>query len=191
MLGTPIFDTRIPSFNNSSDAIRSSPQVRFLAAIAAISRCRSVGNRGCPRGLDFQRQNNWKPLRCHRMSVSGFTSIRMRPVDQPRQRHERNPSRMVSAARLHLPLHVQRQLLSQEQILGGESCMRSPCRRDQPKEITSDAVDGSKRGAGTRLGHGRRIVREVLVQQRPSLKYRTAHDAARRDKFAKICAAWH
>ena len=52
-------------------------QVRFAAAIAAISRCRSAGNRGLPRGLDFQRQNNWKPFRCHRMSVAGFTTVRI------------------------------------------------------------------------------------------------------------------
>ena len=90
------------------------------------------------------------------------------PLDQPRQRDERNPSRIVGAARLHLPLHVQRQLLSQEQILGGELCARSSRRRDKPHEITGDAQDGSKRGAGTRFGHSRRIVRDVRVQQRPS-----------------------
>ncbi len=94
------------------------------------------------------------------------------PVDQPRQRDERHPSRIVGAARLHLPLHIQCQLLSQEQMLGGELCMRSPRRRDQPQEIADDAQDGLKRGAETRLGHGRRIVRDALVQQRPSQKYR-------------------
>lgn len=45
------------------------------------------------------------------------------PVDQPRQRDERNPRRIVGAARFHLPLHVQGQLLSQEEILGGELCI--------------------------------------------------------------------
>ena len=99
------------------------------------------------------------------------------PVDQPRQRNERNPSRIVGAARFHLPLHIQCQLLSQEQILGGKLCMRSSRRRDKPLEITGDAQDGSKRGDGTRLGHGHRIVRDALVQRRPSLnlKYRTVH----------------
>jgi len=47
------------------------------------------------------------------------------PGDQPRQHDERNPRRVVSAARLHLPLDVQRQLFSQEQIVGGELAMRS------------------------------------------------------------------
>ena len=84
------------------------------------------------------------------------------PVDQPSQRDERRPSRIVRVARLHLPLHIQGQLLSQEQILGGKVYMRSSRRRDQPQEITGDAQDGSKRGK--RLGHGRRIVRDAVVQ---------------------------
>src|SRR5262249_47738782 len=33
----------------------------------------SLGKRGLPVGLDFQRQNSRNPLRCHRMSVSAFT----------------------------------------------------------------------------------------------------------------------
>jgi len=94
------------------------------------------------------------------------------PVDQPRERDERNPSRIVSAARLHLPLHVQCQLLFQEQIFGGELCVRPSRRRGQPQEITGHAQDGAKRGARTRLDHGRRIVRDALVQQRPPQKYR-------------------
>jgi len=71
-------DTRIPSFKSSSDAIRSSPQVRFAAAMSAIKCRRSAGNRGRPRGIDFHRQNSRNPLRCHRMSVSGFTTVRSR-----------------------------------------------------------------------------------------------------------------
>jgi len=54
------------------------------------------------------------------------------PVDQPRERDKRNPSRIVAATWFHLPLDIQRQLLSQEQILGGELSMRSSRRRDQP-----------------------------------------------------------
>jgi hypothetical protein len=51
-------------------------------------------------------------------------------VDHPRERDERNPSRIVGTARLHLPLHIQGQLLSQEQILRGELRMGScRCRR--------------------------------------------------------------
>ena len=51
-------------------------------------------------------------------------------VDHPRERDERNPTRIVGTARLHLPLHIQGQLLSQEQILRGELRMGScRCRR--------------------------------------------------------------
>ena len=32
-----------------------------------------LARRGRPVGFDFQRQNSWNPMRCHRMSVSGFT----------------------------------------------------------------------------------------------------------------------
>jgi hypothetical protein len=68
----------MPSFNNNSEAIRSSPHVRFAVAMSAISRCRSAGTRGRPRARDFHRQNNRNPFRCHRISVSGFTIVRMR-----------------------------------------------------------------------------------------------------------------
>ena len=66
-------DTRIPSFSFNSLAIRSSPQIGLSAAISRINFRRSLGKRGLPVGLDFQRQNSRKPFRCHRISVSGFT----------------------------------------------------------------------------------------------------------------------
>lgn len=102
------------------------------------------------------------------------------PVDQPRQRDERDPRRIVGAARLPLPLHVQRQLLFQEQILGGELRVRPSNDGDQPQEIAGNSQDGSKRGAGTRLGHGRRIVRDALAQQRRSLRTGTPMRSAPR-----------
>jgi hypothetical protein len=74
------------------------------------------------------------------------------PVDQPRQHDQRNPRRIVGAVRLHLPLHVQCQLLSQEQVLGRELPMRPSRRRDHPQEITRNAQDGLKRRPGTRFG---------------------------------------
>jgi hypothetical protein len=66
-------DNRIPSFSRSSAAIRSSPHVRFAAAIVAISRCTFTGIAGRPGARDFQRQNNRNAFRCQRISVSGFT----------------------------------------------------------------------------------------------------------------------
>src|SRR5262249_31339815 len=66
-------ETRIPSFSFSSLAMRSSPQVAFSAAISRIRRRRSLGRRGRPMGLDFQRQNSRNPWRCQRMSVDALT----------------------------------------------------------------------------------------------------------------------
>ena len=47
-------------------------------------------------------------------------SEELTPINQLRQRDERQPRRVVGPPRLDLPLEVQRQLLAQEQILGGE-----------------------------------------------------------------------
>jgi hypothetical protein len=66
-------DSRMPSFSRSSLAMRSSPHVRFAAAIVAISRCTSGEIAGRPGKRDYQRQNNRNPCRCQRISVSGFT----------------------------------------------------------------------------------------------------------------------
>src|SRR5215468_8077975 len=66
-------ETRIPSFNCNSLAMRSSPQVTFSAAICRINCRRFFGKRGLPDGFDFQRQNSRNPLRCQRMSVSAWT----------------------------------------------------------------------------------------------------------------------
>ena len=66
------------------------------------------------------------------MSVSGFTTIR--------------------TARLYLALHVQGQLLSQEQILGGEVGTRPYRRREQAQDVAGDAQDGSDRPAGLFCG---------------------------------------
>ena len=49
-------ETRIPSFTSSSEAIRSSPHVRFAAAMAAIHWRSAAGSRGRPPGEDFHRQ---------------------------------------------------------------------------------------------------------------------------------------
>ena len=48
------------------------------------------------------------------------------PVDEPRQRNERNSGRVIGPPRLDLPLEVQRQLLAQKQILGASwACGRN------------------------------------------------------------------
>ena len=42
------------------------------------------------------------------------------PINQPEQRDQRQPCRVLGPPRLDLPLEVQRQLLAEEQILGGQ-----------------------------------------------------------------------
>ena len=91
-------ETRIPSFTSSSEAIRSSPHVRFAAAMSAINWRSSAGSRGRPPGVDFHRQNSRKPVRCHRMSVSGFTTVRTRRQSISRDRAT-SAMRVASSAR--------------------------------------------------------------------------------------------
>jgi len=67
-------DTRIPSFNINSLAMRSSPHEGFSSAIWRISTCSSTGIGGRP-GRDFNRQNSFHPARCKRISVSGRTTV--------------------------------------------------------------------------------------------------------------------
>ena len=68
-------ETRMPSLTRSSAAIRSSPQVRFAAAIVAINCCKSTGIGGRPDTRDFQRHHIRKPFDATRMSVSGLTTV--------------------------------------------------------------------------------------------------------------------
>jgi hypothetical protein len=91
-------ETRIPSFTSSSEAMRSSPHERFAAAMSAINRRRSADNWGRPRGNDFHRQNSRKPFRCHRMSVSGLTTLRTRRQSISRD-SARSVIRVASSAR--------------------------------------------------------------------------------------------
>jgi hypothetical protein len=83
------------------------------------------------------------------------------PLDQSRQRDEGNPRGIVGAARLHLTLDVQGQLLSQEQIFSGEVRMQSDGRREQPQDVTGETQDSSDCGENAGLGHGHKIVCEL------------------------------
>ena len=142
-------DTRIPSFTSSSDAIRSWPHPRF-----AINCRRSAGNRGRPRGLDFNRQNSRNPFRCHRMSVSGFTTVRSRRQSISRD-SAASVTRIASSgpSRLHMPLDVQRQLLAQKEIFGGEVRTRAQHRRYELHDVASDARDRAYVEARSGPGH--------------------------------------
>src|SRR4029453_18505976 len=72
-LATLVCPTSIPSLS-SSPWIRGAPHNELAKLISRII-CRiSAGTAGRPRRrLDFQRQNNRKPARCHRTTVSGRT----------------------------------------------------------------------------------------------------------------------
>jgi len=69
------------------------------------------------------------------------------PVDQPRQDNERYPSCIVGAARFHLALQAQRQLLSQKQILSGELGMRSSACGYEAHEVAGNPQDAPHRRA--------------------------------------------
>jgi hypothetical protein len=75
------------------------------------------------------------------------------PVDQLRQRDQRNSGRIIGPPRLDLPLDVQRQLLAQKQILGGELYMWPPRRRHESQDVASDAHHRAHIEARTGLGH--------------------------------------
>jgi hypothetical protein len=77
------------------------------------------------------------------MSVSGFTSVRMRRHSISNER----PTSVIgvassAAARLHLPLNVHRELLSQKQILSREPLMGSQSERDETQDVHGDAEGG-------------------------------------------------
>ena len=68
-------ETRVPSFTNSSLAIRSSPQSGFSVAILRISARSSPESGGRP-GRDLNRHSSLHPARCHRIIVAGRTTTR-------------------------------------------------------------------------------------------------------------------
>ena len=66
------FDTELQ--HSSSPWMRGAPQSRFATLMSRIRRRISSGILGRPpRERDFQRQYSRKPVRCHRMIVSGWT----------------------------------------------------------------------------------------------------------------------
>ena len=69
------------------------------------------------------------------------------PVDEARQRNERDSGRVIGSPRLDLALEVHRQLLTQEQILGGEPRVRAPHGRNESQGVGGDAEDRSDEDA--------------------------------------------
>ena len=102
----------MPSFTNSSLAMRSSPRNGFSVAIRRMSRRSSSGMGGRP-GRDLWRQNSRQPARCHRTIVSGRTTIT----------HDRQSHNRESQARL------KRVAASMRRGLTPRSLKSASCRR--------------------------------------------------------------
>src|SRR5262245_26681282 len=78
------------------------------------------------------------------------------PVDQPRQRHQRDASRVVGAAWPHLPREIQRQLLSQEQVLSRQLGARVQRQESEACNIGEHADDRAEGDGKTESAHGLR-----------------------------------
>jgi hypothetical protein len=75
------------------------------------------------------------------------------PVDQPRQGDECDAGRVIGPPRLDLALEVQRQLLTQEEVLGGELDVRPHHRRQESEDVASDARNRAHVEPRTGLRH--------------------------------------
>jgi hypothetical protein len=72
------------SESEKRSAIRSSPQVRFSAAIRRIKRLTSADIAGLPTGLDFQRHKWRSAARCQPIKVAVLTITKA--LRQPKKR---------------------------------------------------------------------------------------------------------
>ena len=75
------------------------------------------------------------------------------PINQPGQRDERQARRDVGPPRLDLPFEVQRQLLAEEQVLGGKPPTWPQDRQGALQDVASDAYDRADVKARTGLRH--------------------------------------
>src|SRR5262252_5989369 len=91
------------------------------------------------------------------------------PIDQSRQRYQRNPRRIVSSTGFHLPFDVQGQLFFQKQVLGSEMGMRPNRGGGETREVTAETDDDADGVARTGSAH----IAAILPDQ-------PAVDAARR-----------
>jgi hypothetical protein len=76
--------------------------VRFAAAIVAMSWRRSLGAADCPAPSISSAKTDGTFFDANEMSVSGFTIVRRRPVDEPAQRDERDACGIVGTPGLQL-----------------------------------------------------------------------------------------
>ena len=114
--------------------MRSSPHVRFAAAMSAISCCRSGGIRGRPRGFDLMRQKSRYRCRCQQTSVSGRTIVNTSRHAMARDSRAK-VSAVVGAFGRTPTFDVAGELLAQEGVLSRQVAPRPEGRSDQPREI--------------------------------------------------------
>jgi hypothetical protein len=114
------------------------------------------GTRGLPRGLDFHRQSNRKPIRCQPRKVSGLTWTRASRQAKSRESRTKD-KRVAPLARrgFHLALQVESQLFPKENVFRPEG---SPRTSQQDKESQSvlgqKEQDGNQTKQGTSGSHG-------------------------------------
>ena len=102
------------------------------------------GIRGRP-ACDFHFQNNWKPLRCQPISVSGLTTTKASfQLPEARPEDERETGGAVQSSRLDLPLLIKGQLLSQEQDLRAQGCARAEQETEEKKPVRDQTRDQDK-----------------------------------------------
>jgi hypothetical protein len=121
-------ETQMPSFTNSSLAIRSSPHAGFSPAILRISVRNSTGILGRP-GRHFHRQNRRHPARCHRIIVFGCTT-------KSASRHSQSLDRIAKLIRVAASIRRGRT---------PRSLNRASCRRRNKFSVCTAPVDRNRR----------------------------------------------
>ena len=81
------------------------------------------------------------------------------PLEQRREPDERNPAGIVRAPRFHLPLDVERELLSEKQILSGKPGMGSQREGDERQDVDRDLEYGLPGRPASGMSHVRGLHR--------------------------------
>ena len=135
----------MPSFNNSSLAIRFSPQFGFARTISTINCWSSSGIRCLP-ARDFHSQNNRNSLAMPADARRRFDHHKSRsPVKQVRPEDQPKPRCVCQPPASDLPVLVEGQLLANEQILRNQRRSRTKTRADERQSITRQANNANCR----------------------------------------------
>ncbi|HMF90211.1 MAG TPA: hypothetical protein VKL40_06180, partial [Candidatus Angelobacter sp.] len=111
---------------------------------------RSLGKRGAPVGLDFQRQNNRNPLALSSdQRIRLYIHQRIAPGEHSVQGGHRPSGGVVRPSWFDLPLLEQRQLLAKEEILRRQGTAGMHRERSEPHQ-----VDDGQRQRPEAVGNG-------------------------------------